>query len=166
MGRLNVLGYYPSKKPVFTFPRGGNIFLLISCSIMQKQNNGCAVVFLVGIIILIIWYIDSSLHPKPSPAATRSHEVVARPKEWYEGGTLHQSKISDWKNASYENRLATSYDFIVTLYKVDGLDFPPLPEAKEIAIGFEKGISNVAREPYAQDQDVSTIAATVWALMK
>lgn len=35
--------------------------------------------------------------------------------EWYSGGTLHESLISEWKVATYENKLATCADFVATI---------------------------------------------------
>lgn len=32
---------------------------------------------------------------------------------WYEGGTLHKSKVSSWKASTYENKLATSADWVL-----------------------------------------------------
>jgi hypothetical protein len=37
--------------------------------------------------------------------------------KWYEGGTLHSAKISKWNQSSYENRLATSADWFVSITK-------------------------------------------------
>jgi hypothetical protein len=34
---------------------------------------------------------------------------------WYKGGTLHKAKISDWKTATIENKLATCGDFMATV---------------------------------------------------
>ena len=44
---------------------------------------------------------------------------TANAKEWYEGGTLHSAKISQWKQASYENKLATCADIPARLW-LDG----------------------------------------------
>lgn len=33
---------------------------------------------------------------------------------WYEGGTLHKSKISEWKKATDRNKLATCADFMAS----------------------------------------------------
>lgn len=39
-------------------------------------------------------------------------------KKWYEEkGTLHRSTVGEWKAASYENRLATSADWFVSITK-------------------------------------------------
>ncbi len=36
-------------------------------------------------------------------------------KEWYEGGTLHRLKISDWKEANEANKLATCGDIMAVV---------------------------------------------------
>ena len=35
--------------------------------------------------------------------------------EWYVGGTLHRADSSAWRAATYQNRLATSSDFVVAI---------------------------------------------------
>lgn len=42
--------------------------------------------------------------------------------KWYVGGTLHKSKISDWKKASEENKLATCADFIANISKNSSIE--------------------------------------------
>jgi len=42
----------------------------------------------------------------------RESTTTPTEKHWYEGGTLHNSKIREWKNASEENKLATCGDFM------------------------------------------------------
>ncbi len=36
-------------------------------------------------------------------------------EKWYEGGTLHKAKISEWKSATSKNKLATCADFMATV---------------------------------------------------
>jgi hypothetical protein len=43
-------------------------------------------------------------------------------QKWYEGGTLHQSKIKDWKKATAENKLATCADFIASAKKASNMN--------------------------------------------
>jgi len=42
---------------------------------------------------------------------------VASAGKWYEGGTLHSAIISKWNESLYENRLATSADWFVSITK-------------------------------------------------
>ena len=39
--------------------------------------------------------------------------------EWYAGGTLHQATISEWKNATEKNKLATCADFVANVKKMN-----------------------------------------------
>lgn len=48
--------------------------------------------------------------------------VPVSAKEWYEGGTLHQATIAQWKRASQSNKLATCADWISALYMNGKLD--------------------------------------------
>lgn len=36
-------------------------------------------------------------------------------EKWYNGGNLHKTKMSEWKNASEKNKLATCGDFMATV---------------------------------------------------
>lgn len=45
---------------------------------------------------------------------------VSFAKSWYEGGTLHNSKISQWVKATSVDRLATSADFVTVIAKNRG----------------------------------------------
>lgn len=49
----------------------------------------------------------------PASLSVISHAQAA---EWYEGGTLHKGNGLDWQKATYENKLATSGDFIANVY--------------------------------------------------
>lgn len=40
--------------------------------------------------------------------------VSASAQEWYENGTLHSSTVKEWKQAEYENKIATSADWIIS----------------------------------------------------
>lgn len=42
----------------------------------------------------------------PPPSAPSSSDLT-----WYQGGTLHQATVADWKQATEHDRLATAADF-------------------------------------------------------
>ena len=44
-----------------------------------------------------------------------TEKTNANNERWYEGGTLHKAKISEWKAATEENKLATCADFMATV---------------------------------------------------
>jgi len=136
--------------------------------VVKKKTSGCAT--LVAIIggVAVVGYIaasmsGNSLAPVPSPQPS---VPASRPaKEWYEGGTLHRATMREWHEASYENRLATSADFVAKLLQTDGRPVPPPDTLKPIAEDFERGMSKVASEPDAADQSAASVAATMWVLM-
>lgn len=39
--------------------------------------------------------------------------------KWYEGGTLHDATMAEWKQASPENKLATMGDMVSAMYNRD-----------------------------------------------
>src|SRR5262245_27309408 len=43
-------------------------------------------------------------------------------KAWYTGGTLHKSKVIEWKRATKENKLATCADFVANTRKVKDIN--------------------------------------------
>lgn len=42
--------------------------------------------------------------------------VPAISGEWYQGGTLHGATVREWKNATYQNKLATCGDMVANLW--------------------------------------------------
>lgn len=75
--------------------------------------------------------------------------------QWYQGGTLHRASIAEWMAASYENRLATAADFVVSISKkenpqiLSGAGSVFLTKLKLHASELEKCISQVGAEPKA-----------------
>lgn len=98
--------------------------------------------------------------PKPRPAPKQQQ------REWYSGGTLHAAKMSTWSGSSYRNRLATSSDFVAKLMQMDGLRLPSVDQLKPAAEGMERCISESNSGGVADSQDVATLAAGCWVLMK
>lgn len=60
-------------------------------------------------------------------------------RKWYEGGNLHDKTMSDWKEATQANKLATCGDIVTFAYKEGKLNFSLSP----------KDIDNVKK--YAQE---------------
>jgi hypothetical protein len=86
-------------------------------------------------------------------------------RKWYEGGTLHRAKISEWRSASYENRLAACSDFVMTM-RGNGVVPADLPvdEYKPYAVDLERGISKVASGGNADNETVAGVAAMIRVL--
>ena len=73
--------------------------------------------------------------------------------EWYSGGTLHDATLREWYSASYQNRLATSADFIAAVKRAKDMK-----QLKERAIELEHYITTVATDPVSHGQKVKDIA--------
>jgi hypothetical protein len=73
---------------------------------------------LVSITILMSGCSSNSDNDTYKNENTASISDTSSNKEWYQGGTLHSSPISEWKTASYENKLATAGDILsATVWK-------------------------------------------------
>lgn len=57
---------------------------------------------------------------KPQPKKAQKDKTG---KMWFEGGTLHQATVKEWRNATKENKLATCADFVAGQWKTDKLRF-------------------------------------------
>jgi len=82
---------------------------------------------------------------------------------WYEGGTLHQSTVKEWNQAIYNNRLATSADWFVSITNTHNphlkSQLSRLPDVKYLdalktnATELEKCISGIVNdEKIAKDE--------------
>ena len=80
---------------------------------------------------------ESTATPDPAEAtaiaatATRRAEIsaalttTAQAGSWYEGGTLHDSTVRQWRSASYANKLATAADWATVMLSSDvGIGLP------------------------------------------
>lgn len=85
----------------------------------------------------------------------------AQAREWFEGGTLHDKTIGEWRAARYENRLATSADIVVSVGKYRTLP----PDLKRRATEMEIAISTAADDGGIDHMSVAEIAAGCAVLM-
>lgn len=102
--------------------------------------------------------------PKAEPAS----EVVPKkkPGKWYEGGTLHQSKVSQWRKSSADNKLATSADFASQAIELGKASNPGSMEGlRGMAINVRTCIDEAVKDGHADDQTVGEIAAVCMLMM-
>jgi hypothetical protein len=87
--------------------------------------------------------------------------------EWTKNGTLHLSKISDWKIATEENKLATCADFVANLKKVEHQKYTTMSEMKSDAINMKACIEEAVNGgDYTDDFNVSEVAVLCHMMMK
>jgi hypothetical protein len=75
---------------------------------------------------------------------------------WFTGGTLHKAKVSEWRNATYANRLATSADFIAATQDVD---YGDMAGFKQMATDLETCISTAVSGGDVDNEDVVFISS-------
>ena len=75
---------------------------------------------------------------------------------WFSGGTLHKAKVSEWRNATYANRLATSADFIAATQNVD---YGDMVGFKQMATDLEACISTTVSGGDVDNEDVVFISS-------
>ena len=87
--------------------------------------------------------------------------------EWYEGGTLHRSKISQWSSASFSNRLATCADFIANRPQAKRLirSAGTVDAIKDMAYELEKCVSTTAAGGEADTMSVAEVGAMCMILL-
>ena len=86
----------------------------------EKQTRSRALLVFGGIALGVAAVAGSLGFIKPVPVAQTdttpdlTRKAQAAPQKWYEGGTLHKSIISTWKNGDDQDKLATCADYITT----------------------------------------------------
>jgi len=117
----------------------------------KAKNDGC----LVG--LLLLFFMTSSVLFISCNTEKQKMET-----KWYQGGTLHKSKINDWKNATEENKLATCGDFCANTYNDNSID-----EIKIIATNLKICIDEAIQDhSYLDSNDVSKVASMCLLLME
>ena len=69
---------------------------------------------LILVIIIFFGGLFSLLNNKDKKQVNQ--EIISK-TNWYEGGTLHNATVNQWKEATYENKLATCADFVASIDK-------------------------------------------------
>lgn len=136
--------------------------------------KGCLTI-IVGffLIAMCTGAMDTDTNTSTSTKKVTPKKVTA-PKtrkvanKWYAGGNLHGKLGSDWVDATYNNRLATSADFVVSVtpeaQKFQLFENNELP-LKERAFGLEVCISETTKEEITMNMEISEIAAACIILM-
>jgi hypothetical protein len=102
------------------------------------------------------------------PAATSQRQVErsAESSAWYQGGTLHNATIAEWRNATNENRLATSADMMAATLKSEGRKLSSFDELLPLAQNLERCISIAGESEAVRSQDVAGLAVPCILLME
>jgi len=107
-------------------------------------------------VSMLIFLSSCGSNNSNAPVKTQSNI-----EKWYEGGTLHKAKISDWKAATEKNKLATCADFMAKVDNSVSMDV-----LKERAMALVKCIDEATSGlDSTNDESVSSVAAKCTVLM-
>ncbi len=99
---------------------------------------------LLGLIIVILSSCEDS-----------NSSAKVKVENWYEGGTLHKSSMTEWKKATEKNKLATCGDYMATVDNTVSLN-----ELKKRAKNLKNCIDEATRDLDEFDNEsVSSIAS-------
>lgn len=70
----------------------------------------------IGALLLLI-FVVKCINSSPPEEVNPTEHIDTNTDNWYSGGNLHQAKISEWKAATEENKLATCADFVANVKK-------------------------------------------------
>ena len=96
--------------------------------------------------------------PTPIPTPNPTSEPA-----WYEGGTLHQGTLADWRRATGANRLATAGDMVYVLLTRQGEQNVDLGQIRVYAEAMVAGVDEMAKDDtLLDDAAISEIIALIW----
>ena len=96
--------------------------------------------------------------PTPAPTPSPTSEPA-----WYEGGTLHQGTLADWRRATVANRLATVGDMVYVLLTRQGEQNLDLAQIRVYAEAMVAGVDEMAKDDtFPDDAAISEIIALIW----
>ena len=105
------------------------------------------------IVILLALLFNSCLQSNNSDQ--KEDNSSYHEKQWYTEGKLHNSLLSEWKNSTEENKLATCGDFMATIDNTVSMD-----ELKRRAINLKNCIDEATSgSKYTDNEKVSLVAS-------
>lgn len=112
---------------------------------MKKSINA-----LTALLVYSMVFINTSCKQK---------DELSEDLEWIEKGNLQNSLVSDWKNATEENRLATCAKFALTIKNNKGEIYQSNLEIMQDAIFLKSCIDEATKGDYVNNSKIAEIAA-------
>ena len=98
----------------------------------MKANTA---LFAAAVVLLAVFVLSGCAPASPSRPISR---------QWSKGGTLHRATVAEWRRASYRDRLATSADFMVAIFKNSGTVLNSTAQLRLPAVELETCISELS----------------------
>jgi len=78
--------------------------------IKNKSQHAMSLLGLLLFLILAVGSVDDSGESGSSSRVSMPRSSSS--SQWFQGGNLHSATVGQWKNASYQNKLATAADWL------------------------------------------------------
>ena len=118
-----------------------------------------------AVVLALVWFsvgCDNGSEFESEPSTSTTNETS---QSWCVGGTLHRATMSEWKQASYRNRLATSGDMLNELLKGDGKQIYDMDKMKNLAARLETCISQAGNGGVSDSESVAIVAVSCYDRM-
>ncbi len=127
---------------------------------------GCLSLF-IAVLCLVTCTVAVTSSRDGSAQTTRRTPRQTSPshQKWYQGGSLHKATVTEWRDATYRNRLATCADFVTGTLLSSGYDERKIDienQVRPAATGLEACISEAA-SGVGPTESVSFLAAMCFA---
>lgn len=125
-------------------------FLGKKVTLEVPDGKGGSSMFRVGTIVIFVTIlaVNSALGAK-----------------WYSGGTLHKATLGHWSKASYQNKLATSADFIASNKGRLKIKLRSMEDLKVYASNLVSCIDESGNEPKLKSLKVASVSAACMILL-
>lgn len=94
--------------------------------------------------------------------------AMSSASEWWEGGTLHGASVKEWKQATYSNKMATSADWILTLYNEGSLTgkivFNSPDDVKILCKSMVSALDDAVSEGGYKGEQIALVSAMIMML--
>lgn len=100
---------------------------------------------------------------RAAPAAPVSREQTLEQKvRWFDGGNLHSATVGQWREATYQNKLATAADWLAATKWKGHINTPDdIARVKIAADKIVHGLDLIASKTRNPDEKINIMAATI-----
>lgn len=126
---------------------------------MNKKKGASKLESLVGFAFLM-WIVYMFTY-----GGCSGNEESVKQSAWYNGGTLHEATVAEWKKATPQNKLATCGDFIANWWRNDLLKIEIKtvddikPYAQEMVDFIDKSTEKIDEVNHYKVSDLASMGA-------
>jgi len=114
------------------------------------------------VLVLGFLFVIGCASSNEQNSSRPSGQSAASSSKWYQGGTLHTATVAQWKSGTYQNKLATSSDWLSATVWKGSLNSPDdFDKLKGQAQSLVAAVDGVVTVEKTDSIKVSEIAASI-----